>query len=268
VSDRTVGGYLLRAREAEVLQSPLLLQARVAHGFSTRNGGVSRGSFASLNFGLKGGDDPDRVRLNAQRLGTCVGFDAARLFRVRQVHGDRVVQISVGQGPADVQQQEADALVTAHQGTAVGVATADCVPVLLAQPGGRVVGAAHAGWRGIVAGVLPAVVRRLRGMIDPGASERLLAAVGPCIGPCCYEVGADVARQFARMPGVVIPGSPRPHLDLVRAAQQSLLEAGLTPEQISVPVGLCTRCQRDLFFSYRRDGDATGHHLSVVLASP
>jgi len=262
MSGASIGGYLRRRSEggAPVLLSPLLLDAGVVHGFSTRQGGVSIGSFSSLNFGLKGGDSPEHVRRNAERLAHTVGFDPLRLFRLRQIHGCQVVELSERDTPAAVQQREADALTTAVAGTAVGVATADCVPVLFAGRGA--VGAAHAGWRGIVAGVLRATVERLQ----RAGEVPVLAAIGPCIGPCCYEVGPEVSARFEEIPGAVLPAEPRPHLDLIAAVRHSLLEAGLASEQISAPVGLCTRCQSDIFFSYRRDGDATGHHLSVVVA--
>jgi len=164
-----------------------------------------------------------------------------------------------------VRAEEADALASAAPGAALGVGTADCVPVLLAGPHSGAVGAAHAGWRGLCGGTLEAVAGALRHR-HGAAPDELLAAVGPCIGPCCYEVGEDVAARFAAIPGAVIARRPRPHLDLVAAAHHALLAAGLSPERISVPAGLCTRCQSELFFSYRRDGEATGHHLSVVVA--
>jgi hypothetical protein len=258
------GGYALSHVEgaATVLRSPILDEVELPHGFGTRLGGVSGGSFASLNFGLKGGDDPENVRRNQERLARAVGFDARRLFRLRQVHGRRVVRIEADSRPEAVWREEADALVTAEPGAALGVGTADCVPVLLADAEARVVGAAHAGWRGIVGGVLPAVVE---GLVALGASlSRLRAAVGPCIGPCCYEVGEEVAVRFEHLPGAVRRATKKPHLDLVRAARAKLAEAGLPPQAVDAPEGLCTRCQEDLFFSYRRDADRTGHHLSVV----
>ena len=260
------GGYRQQraGRGALVLESPLLAEAGVRHGFGTRVGGVSQGSFASLNFGLKGGDDPGHVRANQHRLGATVGFDPPRLFRLRQVHGRRVVDVGEDDDPGAVLGQEADALTSAAAGTALAVVTADCVPVLLTDPARGASGAAHAGWRGIVAGVLPAVVRRLRERYGC-RFETLLAAIGPCIGPCCYEVGEEVAVRFADVPGAVVPGARRPHLDLVAAARHALVDAGLPARSISSPTGLCTRCQGRLFFSFRRDGDVTGHHLSVVV---
>jgi YfiH family protein len=261
-----VGGYLLShpAGAAAVLTSPVLAKAGVPHGFGTRLGGVSTGTFASLNFGLKGGDSPENVRANRECLARTVGFEPERLFRLRQVHGRRVVSVDGASDPEPASSEEADALVTQEPGVALGVGTADCVPVLFADPAAGVVGAAHAGWRGIRSGVLQAIVEDMRAR---GASSvGLRAAVGPCIGPCCYEVGEEVAEQFEAIEGAVHRDrGPKPHLDLVTAVRERISAAGLAPEAVGSPEGLCTRCQEDLFFSFRRDQARTGHHLSVVV---
>jgi YfiH family protein len=264
VSDTVFGYDLLRAPSGAVaLASPLLRDA-VVHGFSTRVGGVSPGSFASLNFGLKGGDSPDNVRRNLERFAALVGFDADRLFRLKQVHGSRVVEVRAGDDPRAVLAEQADALVSSAPGVTLGVVTADCVPVLLVDPQAPAVGVAHAGWRGLQAGVVQAAIERM-GQLYGSAPARLLAATGPCIGACCYEVGADLAAGFQGIPRAVVPRpGRRPHLDLAVAVRHVLVSAGVPGSSIAQPVGLCTHCQRELFFSYRRDGSATGHHLSVV----
>ncbi len=247
---------------AEVLRSPLLELPGVVHGFASRRGGVSEGSFASLNFGKKGGDEQDNVRTNLVRLGARVGFDPARAFRLSQVHGRRVVVVDDESDPEVICHEEADALVTRTPGTAVGVNTADCVPVLFAAPERGVVAAAHAGWRGVVRGVLQATAAA---MIERfGCTmEQLVAAQGPCIGPCCYEIGEEVAEQFAEIPGVIIreEGRPRPHLNLPAAVKYVLLDMGI-PRTDQPHV--CTHHMDDVFFSYRRDGAGTGHHLSII----
>jgi polyphenol oxidase len=243
---------------AVALQSALLVAPRLVHGFATRQGGVSEGSFASLNFSLKAGDDPAKVRQNLERLARTVGFDPARLFRLRQVHGSDVRQIASGDDPSAVARESADALVSVAPGIALGVLTADCVPVLFADVERGAIGAAHAGWRGIVAGVLHSTIDALVGL---GAERgRLRAAIGPAIGHCCYEVGPEVARRFAAL-GAVREALPRPRLDLRAAVRRLLAQAGV--EQIA-DVELCTRCHGELLFSYRRDGELSGHHLSVV----
>jgi polyphenol oxidase len=246
---------------AVVLQAELLAATRVVHGFATRRGGVSEGSFASLNFGLKGGDDPANVRQNLERLGRAVGFDPSRFFRLRQVHGHDVRRIVSGDDPAAVAGVSADALVSVEPGVALGVLTADCVPVLFADVERGVIGAAHAGWRGVVAGVLRSTVEA---MLALGAErEHLRAAIGPAIGPCCYEVGPEVVREFTAL-GAVREGI-RPRVDLRAAARLLLEQAGVG---WIADVDLCTRCHGELLFSYRRDGELCGHQLSVVGLRP
>lgn len=258
-------GYQLSEGEgrAVVLRTPLIEAPGLVHGFATRRGGVSSGTFSSLNLGLKGGDDPAKVRTNLERLGQAVGFGADGLCRVRQVHGRGVVVIGEGVTPSQVGALEADALVTDRRGLTLGMATADCVPVLFADPVSGVVAAAHAGWRGVVGGVLEATVETMvqRFGVDP---RELRAAMGPCIGPCCFEVGEEVAAQFARFPKTVLRGMrPKPMVDLPAAVLQVLRGCGLAEANLAES-GLCTRCHPELLFSYRRDGEATGHHLSVI----
>ena len=251
-----------RGDGAVVLQTPVLQHPGVVHGFATRRGGVSSGSFSSLNFGKKGGDDPQNVQRNLDRLGARIGFQPGRCFRLSQVHGRRVVLVDEQSDPEAVAHEEADALVTRTPGITVGVNTADCVPVLFVAPGRRVVAAAHAGWRGVVRGVLQATAETMVRELGCTMGD-IRAAQGPCIGPCCFEVGQEVAERFAEIPGVIIrtEGRTRPHLHLPAAVNYVLLEMGI--ELTSQP-SVCTHCQDDVFFSYRRDGAGTGHHLSVI----
>ncbi len=265
------GGYLLRRAASGVvtLHSPRLaaLEAEgIVHAFAARLGGVSEGSFASLNFGLKGGDPREHVAENLARLAATLGLDPRRCYRARQVHGRALLAADRAE-PEALALSEADALLAAERGSAVGVLTADCVPVLFADAERGLVVAAHAGWRGIVGGVLEAAVGELRAR--GGEPRGLHAASGPAIGPCCYEVGPEVAAPFAaRFPAAVSPGPRgRPHLDLQAAVGATLLELGLRPERIDRP-SLCTRCRADLCYSYRRDGDGTGHHLSLIGLTP
>src|SRR5512146_2739323 len=181
-----------------ILQSRLL--AAFVHGFTTRSGGAPTGPFASLNLGGGVGDDPAAVAENWARLERETGL---RFARVRQVHGARAVRADAPTAPA----LEADVVVTQAPGVAACVSVADCVPVLLADPETGAVAAVHAGWRGTLAGAAAEGVRALAR--EAGApAARLLAAVGPSIGPCCYEVSADLAAQFRAALGeaVVRPG--------------------------------------------------------------
>ena len=168
---------------------------------------------------------------------------------VRQVHGIRVVRVTGAEGITDLALQEADALVTQTPGLAVGVRTADCVPLLIEREDGSAVAAVHAGWRGLVAGVIGKAAAAL------GAPEVALRVhMGPSIGPCCFEVGPDVAERFD---GAVVASGSRPRVDLRAAARAALVAAGamlVTDEQPP-----CTRCDPRGLPSYRRHGPGTPH---------
>lgn len=238
--------------------------AGVRHGFSTRRGGVSTGRYATLNLGGKWGDDPEHVAHNRRRLAAAGGFDLARLYTARQVHGARVALVVEGTLPARVAETEADVVASAVPGVVVGVYTADCVPILVADDEGRVA-AAHAGWRGTVAGVASAAVEAL---VSVGARrERLRAALGPSICAHCFEVGDEVADAFdALAPSSVIrQRDKKPHVDLWEANRLLLTAAGV-PDGAIDAAPPCTMCEPERFFSFRRDGAAIGQQLSFVVA--
>jgi purine-nucleoside/S-methyl-5'-thioadenosine phosphorylase / adenosine deaminase len=238
----------------------------VRHGFSTRRGGVSTGRYATLNVGGKWGDDPEAVAHNRRRLAAAGGFDWARLYTAKQVHGARVALVVDGTLAERVAETEADVVVTAVPGAAVGVYTADCVPILVADDEGRVA-AAHAGWRGTVQGVAVAAVEAL---VSIGARrERLRAAVGPSICAHCFEVGDEVAAQFdALVPSAVLRAAgQKAHVDLWEANRRLLTSAGVAEAAIDAHPP-CTMCEPDRFFSFRRDGAGIGQHLSFVVAAP
>ena len=225
--------------------SPLLRP--LAHGFFTREGGVSTGIYASLNGGQGSRDDPAAVAENRARIARHLG--AAHLVSVHQVHGATAVQVT---GPWSGARPKADAMVTATPGVALAVLTADCAPVLLADAEAGVVGAAHAGWRGALAGVLEAVVEAMEGL--GAARERIRAAVGPTISQRAYEVGPefldtflaedpDHARFFAGGEG------DRVHFDLPSFCLHRLRAAGLAEAEWT---GHCTFSDERRFFSYRR----------------
>src|SRR4051812_36197982 len=165
------------------LTSDLLTRAGAVHGFSTRNGGVSRGPRATLNLGGSVGDEPEAVEQNLARLAAAAGFARTAFRSAVQVHGDRVLE--VGERPHDPA-SEADALLATAPGIVAAVKTADCVPVLLFHPGTGEAAAVHAGWRGTEAAI---VCRAVEALARRGGDPRgVLAAVGPAIGACCYEV--------------------------------------------------------------------------------
>lgn len=208
--------------------------------FTSRHGGVSEGPYESLNLGLWTDDDPGAVSANRERLRTELGLD--RLAQGHQVHGTRVVVDTAGV-------EDADGQVVTRPGVGAIVLTADCLPVALVAPEG--VAMLHAGWRGLAGGVLEEGVRALR---ELGAQD-LAAAIGPGIGPCCYEVGDDVREAF---------GTTDRTLDLKAIARTRLQDAGVEDIQ---DVALCTSCHPDLFFSHRRDGGVTGRQGGVAWRS-
>jgi polyphenol oxidase len=214
-----------------------------AVAFSTRRGGVSEGPFASLNLGRRLGDDPVRVDENRRRLCDRVGADADRLALNFQVHSARV-----NRALAAKRGLPGDGLWTDEPGLPMLALTADCVPIALVRANGGQPAAAvlHAGRIGVLAGVVEA------GTIALGGG-RLEAAVGPAIGPCCYEVGDEIASAYReRFGGSVVRGR---RLDLWTAAERVLREAGVRRVE---RFDLCTACDPDRFFSYRRDGKPRG----------
>ncbi|MBU8900469.1 peptidoglycan editing factor PgeF [Corallococcus sp. H22C18031201] len=238
----------------------------VPHGFSTREGGVSEGPYASLNLGFAVGDARERVEENHRRLAQAAGAALGALGRVSQVHGDRVLEARGRPDDGGLRPVlgEADALWTEEEGGWVAVGTADCVPVLLVDPDGRRVAAVHSGWRGTDADISARVVEVL---VARGARpDRLLAAVGPCIQRCCYEVSPELAERFTRRfgPDVVTPHATHPHLDLPFAVRRTLLTAGLLSAHVDV-LQACTACDAARFFSHRRDAGRTGRHLNFVV---
>ncbi len=240
-----------------ILGSPLL--SGFAHGFTTRAGGTSGPPWDTLNLGGLVGDDPERVRENWRRVEDETGL---RFARVRQVHGARAVRAVAPTDPAE----EADVVVTTAGGVGACVSVADCVPVLLADPDSGAVAAVHAGWRGTLA---RAVAEGVAALSRAGATpSRLLAAIGPSIGPCCYEVSPDLAARFREAfgPGAV-RGGAAPKVDLWAANASALRAAGVLLDRIDL-VGRCTSCERDVFFSHRRDAGRTGRQIAFIAPRP
>jgi hypothetical protein len=203
-------------------------------------GGVSSGAFASLNLGLMTDDEPANVEENRRRLCVEVGADPERLALNRQEHAATVRRaVAGGRG------EPGDGLWTDEPGVPMLKLTADCVPVAVARTDRPALALLHAGWRGLLEGVVAAGVAAI------GGEAR--AAVGPAIGPCCYDVGPDVARPFADRFGTEVVR--RGAVDLWFATERALRDAGVASVE---RLDLCTSCNPDLFFSHRRDGGVTG----------
>jgi YfiH family protein len=259
-------------------QSPLLAGAGVIHGFSTRVGGVSQGVFASLNLGNPGEgeqDSAEHLRENYARLQGALGCPERLRAWVRQVHGRNVVLLErEPEGEysemleAEVRdrfsgQLAADAIVSAEP-VLLTIRVADCVPVLLASADGRMVGAAHAGWRGVVGNV---VEKTLRAMREAGAEGEIVAAIGPAISLEHFEVGGEVAEEFARqdLAAAVQAGisGAKPHVDLQAAIRTQLERAGVGRVDGN---DMCTFRDAAEFYSHRRDAGKTGRMAAVVMA--
>jgi YfiH family protein len=232
---------------------------RLLHAFTTRKDGLG-----ARNNGVKGPDDWRQVAED-------FGISVDRLITVTQVHGDRIITIS---GPAptirDYISVEADGMITDVPGIAVGVETADCVPVLLYDPKRPAVAAVHAGWRSTVRRIVQKAAGRMHDEYgsDPAG---MIAAIGPAIGPECYEVDEPVIGSLK----AAIPfwedvtarrGEGRWGLDLVSLNRLQLVESGLKAANV-YSVGMCTSCRKDLFYSFRAEG-RTGRMLSVIMIKP
>jgi YfiH family protein len=209
--------------------------------FSTRLGGVSEPPYDSLNLGLLTEDASEAVAENRRRLAAALGFAPEQVVFARQVHGTDLLH-----HPREGGVVEADGHVVGEPGLAPLVFTADCLPVELRGPGG--VAMVHAGWRGLAGGIVAAAAE---------AVEATRAAVGPGIGPCCYEVGEEVLTAFADL-GDVAEGRM---LDLPEVARRLLARAGV--EQVE-SAGLCTSCEEEMFFSHRRDAGRTGRQAGLA----
>lgn len=244
----------------------------IGAAMSTRHGGVSKGPWASLNLGGACGDAPDAVHNNRQIYTQALG---ARPVWLKQVHGTTVLRLGEA-SPIPTQTQPAtlptaDAAWTSAPGVACAVLVADCLPVLFTTRDGRAVAAAHAGWRGLAAGVLQSTVAAMQQGADVQPDE-LLAWLGPCIGPQVFEVGPDVLQAFGR-PATTLgdrcfvrrvrpDGSPRWLCHLPALAMQQLQQVGVLQAAITV-AGHCTVSNASDFFSFRRDG-VTGRLAAAI----
>ena len=226
--------------------------------FTTREGGVSRDPFAGLNLGVSTGDDPRDVAANRRRLADTLGVAPGRVVMTNQVHGTRVRHV---EGPDDPERfgaarigwAEGDGLATSAVDTPLMVLGADCLPVLMWRTDGSAVAAVHAGWRGLIDGVVQAGVRALGGAAG--------AAIGPGAGLCCYRVDPGLAARFRDRYGAAVADGD--HVDLAAAARVALAEAGVDDAGVT-RTGDCTVCRPASFFSHRRDGARSGRQAGLI----
>jgi YfiH family protein len=241
--------------------SPLLSAIGVRHGFSTRIGGVSPSPFDSLNLGNPPGqmrDDNRNVAENLDRLRHAAGFNERRRIWVHQVHGRRV---AIARDASFENGSEADAIVSKDANAYLLVRVADCVPILLSTPDGKAVAAVHAGWRGVVAEVVPAAIESLAALAQT-PPQQMIAAIGPCISREFFEVGPEVVTEFVRLFGESPRWADR-HVDLPEAVATQLRSSGVLNTRID-RTDRCTARDRDEFYSHRRDHGLTGRMAAVI----
>lgn len=240
----------------------------VCHGFSTRLGGVSEGYLAELNLSFTRGDDPEHVRENFRRIGAAIGFEPESLVMSCQTHTTNirlVTEADRGSGyTKPLEYTDVDGMITNVPGLMLATFYADCVPLFFVDPVHRAVGLSHSGWKGTAGRIGAVTVERMKEAFGT-KPEHLRAAVGPSICQECYEVSEDVALVFkkefrAHADERLLYRKPnhKYQLNLWRANEIVLLEAGIRPEHLAMP-GICTCCNPELLFSHRASGGKRGN---------
>lgn len=243
----------------------------IRHGFSTRRGGVSPTPWDSLNLAIGRPDGMDAVRENYRRFCSALGTDPSKVVLPQQTHSTNIRLVTADDAGKGLWRErdyrDVDALITNVPGLALTVFSADCGIILLYDPIHHAVGAVHSGWRGCAAGILEKTVSAMRSAFgsDP---VQLQAAIGPCIGQCCFETDSDVPEAMQTALGkdaeaYIQYRSPKFHVDLEGLNRQWLLRAGLLPENIDL-CGMCTACRRDLFWSHRKMGELRGAQVAMI----
>lgn len=291
-----------RSKDLQILEAPVLKRLDwLVHGVSTRPGGESdlrryhdgrKFSEKTLNLGFAEWDARERVQENRKRFFAAMGAARMQVVPLLQIHSDVVHVAVASEKSKNTEALKGDGLITRERGVLLVVQTADCVPILLADTKHRAVAAVHAGWRGTLRRIAAKALGRMQ-MEFGTRPEDVLAALGPGIGRCCYEVGPEVAKEFqaqfpnahewfdgpfealasgendpnwlpwlTMMPPGHPPSSPRVQLDMLAANRTILVEAGVPPGQISAS-GFCTSCRTDLFFSFRRER-TTGRMIAAI----
>ncbi|MDD4356998.1 MAG: peptidoglycan editing factor PgeF, partial [Smithellaceae bacterium] len=254
----------------EYLHSGLLNHCDfLVHAFGTRLGGVSRDDYKSLNMSFLEGDEEFRVLQNWDKLASAFEIPMENFLVLNQVHGDNIFVIKPhGDYFSSREALNYDAIVTNRMNLAICIKTADCVPVFLVDRVKKIIGAAHAGWRGSALGISAKVVRLMQNTYGSRPAD-ILAAIGPSIGRCCYEIDAAAADAFRRQEnsGVFLsPGKRQERwmLDLVEVNRRQLLSCGI-PETNIDAAGICTVCRQDIFFSHRGSGGVTGRQINFMM---
>lgn len=267
---------LIKSQEPGNLQlSALRESGPIIHAFSTREGGLSKHPYATLNLGLRVGDDPEAVKENRRRFFSALGIEGSQVVRVKQVHGASVLVVDEVLVNKDGfprllldEGYEYDAMVTNQRELALVISTADCPPIFILDPVRKAISAIHAGWRSTVKRITQRALEKMAESYGTKAGD-CMAAIGPGIGPCCYEVDSLVIKPLSKafpywQELVKEKENARWNLDLAKANLRLLLEAGVKESNI-FSTGLCTSCRADLFFSHRREKGRTGRMMNVIL---
>jgi len=263
----TPSSYGARVNTPLALHSHLLSAAGFRHAFFTRSGGVSPAPFDSLNFSVSVGDEPANVQHNLTVAAQYLGVAPHKILFLDQIHSAIVLHATSTDDQPSLRLTQGDGVVSGDPLVACAVRVADCAPVLLADRRSGAVAAIHSGWKSTAQNIVAAGVQAVRSLA--GSTVDIVAAVGPHIEACCFEVGPDVAQTLARACSdqhVVVPGKRgRPHVDLRRVIHAQLVQAGVRPNDIDHVRG-CSVCDRVRFFSYRRDGARSGRLLAAIVA--
>ena len=254
-----------------ILTAPNFREPGLIHAFSTRIGGVSQPPYDSLNLGKAGEDPRGGILENYRRFAKAAGFALDTLVMTRQVHGAHIRAVEprdCGQGLRVPVPEDCDGLMTRASGVTLGVFSADCTPVLLADPVTKALAAVHAGWRGTALGIAAQAVKQMRETYGVNPVD-LLCAVGPSIHPCCFETDDDVPQAMRN----ALPQDAQPYLrpvspgrwavDLQGLNRLWLTKAGVPGASVTES-GRCTCCEEPLFYSHRRQGARRGSMLSVI----
>lgn len=248
--------------------------ADVIAAVSTRDGGVSAPPFHSANMSFSAGDNPDCVRENRRRYLTTLGIAPETIISTNQVHATRIVTVGAadcGRGALSPETaiDECDGLLTATPGVPLTMNFADCTPIFLYDPKKKIAALVHGGWRGTAGNIAGCAVREMEKQFGADPKD-ILAAIGPAIGPCCFEVGEEVIAEFAKIFSPIELAelaekkeNGRFLFHLPEANRRLLLRAGLAETNIE-DCRLCTYCHDDKFFSYRKSGGKTGRHMGVI----
>lgn len=238
----------------------------VAHGFTARMGGVSQGKIQGLNLGFRVQDDPAAVKENYALVSGDLGIPVSDMVLAKQTHTTHIrLTGGADRGKGVVRDsdiQDTDGLMTDETGVGLVIFTADCVPLLFYDPVRRVIAAVHAGWRGTAAGIGGKAARMMQREFGC-LPKNILAAIGPSIGPCCFEVEADTACQFDEKYCTPKTGG-KFLVDLWRVNRDQLLAEGMLPENVDV-AEVCTMCRADTFYSYRTHREHTGRQGALIM---